>query len=69
MFLGDFALFAIMWLILSYCWLLMTEIMSTNDTTKVIVRLLVARIAIGCLPMLISGIDSFARMKDAIHKR
>lgn len=51
----------------------MNEIMSTDETTaettKAIIRLLVTRLAIGCLPVLISGIDGFARMKEAIHKR
>ena len=47
--------------------------MSTDETTaeatKAIVRLFVTRIAIGCLPILISGIDGFAKMKDAIQRR
>ena len=51
----------------------MTEIMSTVETTartaKVIVRLLVVRMTIGCLPVLIDGIDGFAKMKDAIQRR
>lgn len=55
----------------------MTEIMSTDETTteaaartaKVIVRLFVVRMTIGCLPVLIGGIDGLARMKEAIHKR